>query len=235
MKLLFVQHDKKFIDFMIPKLIPLGVELYKAETKQEVYDWLKNRDNNSLFFNITQETIHWLDFISELKDSDKDEKLKIAVYLPKDNHKCLRKLYKYGITALIYRSSIQDHVTTQMLSIIRYLEHEGERRGHVRVEVEDNEDFRIEFNFKGTFINVPVFAISTVALSFKPTDNTLFEITEKKEIITGIKLIIHDKTIEFEAIIARSNHMVALMFVNLKQDFLNVVCNFIFDKLNHNS
>ncbi len=233
MKLLFVQHDKKFLDSMIPKLIPLGVELYTADSEKEVQEWILKKENNSIFFNITAETIYWVDFIANLKQDSKYDYLKIAVYLPHDNHRCLRKLYQYGITAFIYHSSIPDHLTTQMLSIIRYLEQEGERRGHVRIETSKKDNVNIEFDYKGTKIKTKVFAISPVALSFSPPNQDLFKITEKKEIIKDIELQIGDDKVSIEAIIARSNHMVALMFVNLKEQFLNILCNFIFKKLNH--
>jgi ATPase subunit of ABC transporter with duplicated ATPase domains len=233
MKLLLIQHDKKFLDQMIPKLIPLGIELYTAETREQVEQWIKKRDNNSLFFNITPENTHWVDFIAELKNNIHNENLKIAVYLPHNNHKCLRKLYQYGITAFIYHSSIPDHLITQMLSIIRYLEQEGERRGHVRINIPEEENITINFKYKNKQIKGTVYALSPVALSFDAENSDILNETGKKEIIKNIELKIEDQSMNIDAIVVRSEETVALMYVNIQEEFLNKLCTYIFKKLNN--
>jgi hypothetical protein len=214
-------------------MIPLGVELYAADTIEETETWLTGKGNNSLFFNINEKDNEFVDYIQRIRQKDLANRIKIAVYLPQDNHNCLRKLYKTGITAFIYKSSIPDHIMTQMISIVNYLEQEGERRGHIRIPLTEVDNIQINFTFRGKEFNGLVTMISPVALSFKPPYMDLLTDTAKKEIISNISLNINSEIVYADALIARIDETVALMFVNIKEDFLHSLCNFIFKKLNN--
>ena len=232
MKLLLVRHTPKFIESLIPRMIPLGIELYTAETREEIEEWLASEENNSVFFNINSGDDVWIDYIKELKDRDTEKNIKIAVYLPKNNYEFLRKLYKTGITTFIYQSDIPDHIITQMLSIVHYLEQEGERRGHIRIPLSSDDGVTIRFKYRQKEYNCNVILLSPVALSFTPTYEEFFVEIEKKEIITDIELNIRGEKATTDAIVARTDTTVALMFVNIKDQFLNCLCSFIFSKLN---
>lgn len=232
MKLLLVRHTKKFIENMVPRMIPLGIELYTANSIDEIEKWLIEEDNNSLFFNIESGDDEWIDYIQQLKERLTEKKIKIAVYLPKNNYEFLRKLYKADITSFVYQSEIPDHIVTQMLSIIRYLEQEGERRGHVRLPLIEKDNSTVKFIYKEKEYLCPVTMISPVALSFTPSDETCFVEIEKKEILNNIEVNINGTIEHVDAIVARTDETIALMFINIQDRFINTLCSFIFSKLN---
>jgi ribosome-associated translation inhibitor RaiA len=232
MKLLIVSQSESFISETALKLIPSGIEVNKAKTTDEIKNWLKNPSHNLILFQIDDCNNCFVDYIVMLKENSSFQNLKIAVCLPRTSHQCLKKLLGAGISAFIYNTDIKEYFETQLASLINYFESDGERRAHVRIELLKSENAKVSFNHKNTQIDAPVIKISTVALSIEASDNMAFEISEKKEMIENITINLDGESSFFNAIPIRSDNKIVLMYANVKDDFLRVVCGYIYKKLN---
>jgi len=222
-------------DAIVYSFLPKGFEIYEIDNIDKLNYLLGTKDVSFLYIDVEQFGRDISKQLERIKESSKNKGLRI---IASTNERSIPDLQQFFDEYLAFWIPSSFNETKVIESIKHFFDKVGikhtERRKHIRVDVENNENLKITFpsHTGGALADAKALNISLGGALFQVHDLKKVERLHVGSRIEGLQIVIEGKIIRTSAVVAyRQEFLMAVRFTDIKENFIRILGKYIFKKL----
>jgi response regulator of citrate/malate metabolism len=220
-------------EFIITKCIKNDVGVFTADNTEEAHKFLTSRSITHILVDLGSKASDWLGFLKQLRETEEGFKYQIIIISIRKEREFIQSLLYLGIVGFIAGDLSIEKIYEKLDSLIKISEDRDKRRKHFRVNVTEQDEVKINFKKpnQDKLITGKVTDISIVAAAFQVDDESHVHNFSAGDVIDKVQLKINTRFALVSLKIIKTGPISVGMFLNLSENALNLLTQYIFDAM----
>ena len=236
MKLLIMDLNETFSEYLINKYISQGIEIYSAKKPNEAFNLIKNKGITHIIINIESRFYDYTTFIDELKKQDAKHQLYIIAQTRRLYKENVASLLERGVSGILPLTGDLDETYEKVKNLVKEQGYIPNRRQYFRMSFQENEKPFIKFpipNFD-KMVTGRINDLSIYAIAFELDNPEETSFIRENEVLDNVQLILEEKRAFTEVVITKMREkIIVARFVKPQknENFMSFLCHFIYRHL----